>query len=189
MTFYIFFAILQFLLLHLGRYFNLNTTYMDICLRLSVKYLGVTLCSDLSWTEHINNVCSNANKTLGFLRRNLKISSRRIKETAYKTYVRPIMEYTTTVWDPHTHRTARLSMMYKIHHDLACVDSIKMQLQPLSSRQRRGHNQQFVLPQCRTQYHQKSFLPRTIKQWNGLPQEVIEANTMDTFVSMASSRE
>lgn len=77
---------------------------MDIMLEAvkSVKYLGVALCSDLSWTEHINNVCSKANKTLGFLRRNLKISSRRIKETAYKTYIRPIMEYTTTVWDPHT---------------------------------------------------------------------------------------
>ena len=57
---------------------------------------------DLSWNEHINNVCSKTNKTLGFLRRNLKISSWEIKETAYKTLVRPIMEYTATVWDPLT---------------------------------------------------------------------------------------
>ena len=198
----------------------------------SVKYLGVTLCSDLNWTEHITNVCSKANKTLGFVRRNLKISSRRIKETAYKTYVRPIMEYATTIWDPHTQhainmleavqrraarfvmrryhntssvsdmitelqwppledrrRIARMSMMYKIHHNLACVRNIKGQLLPLPSRQRRGHDQQFVLPQCRTQYHQNSFLPRTIKQWNQLPLEVIEANTIDTFVSRASRQE
>ena len=81
-------------------------------------------------------------------------------------------------------RIARTSMMYKIHHNLACVENIKGQLHPLP-----GHNQQFVLPQCRTQYHQNSFLPRTIKQWNQLPQEVIEANTIDTFVSRASRQE
>ena len=30
------------------------------------------------------------------------------------------------------------------------------------------------------------FLPRTIRDWNDLPQEVIEAKTIDTFVSRAS---
>ena len=66
----------------------------------SAKYLGVTLTRDLSWDTHINNICQKANKTLGFLRRNLKISSSKIKETAYKTFVRPILEYACTVWDP-----------------------------------------------------------------------------------------
>ena len=30
------------------------------------------------------------------------------------------------------------------------------------------------------------FLPRTIRDWNDLPQEVIEAKTIDTFASRAS---
>ena len=34
----------------------------------SIKYLGVTITSDLKWNSHIRNVCSKANKTLGFLR-------------------------------------------------------------------------------------------------------------------------
>ncbi|KAI8500850.1 hypothetical protein Bbelb_216680 [Branchiostoma belcheri] len=68
----------------------------------SVKYLGVAITKDLTWKEHINNLCNKANKTLGFLKRNLKISFRRIKELAYKTYVRPILEYAATVWDPHS---------------------------------------------------------------------------------------
>ena len=38
----------------------------------------------------------------------------------------------------------------------------------------------------RTQYQQYSFLPRTTRDWNDLPQEVIEAKTIDTFVSRAS---
>ncbi|KAL8615229.1 hypothetical protein ACOMHN_050270 [Nucella lapillus] len=59
----------------------------------AVKYLGVTIQGDLCWDDHINNIVSKANKTLGFLRRNLKISSRSVKEQAYKAFVRPILEY------------------------------------------------------------------------------------------------
>ena len=68
----------------------------------STKYLGVTINKDMNWSEYINNVCTKANKTLGFLKRNLKISSRKIKEMAYKSYVRPALEYACTVWDPYT---------------------------------------------------------------------------------------
>ena len=48
-------------------------------------------------------MCSKANRTLGFLRRNLFSCSKNedVKETAYKTLVRPILEYGSTVWDPH----------------------------------------------------------------------------------------
>ena len=35
-----------------------------------IKYLGVTITSDLKWNSHIRNVCSKAKRTLEFLRRN-----------------------------------------------------------------------------------------------------------------------
>lgn len=41
-------------------------------------------------------------RTLGYLRRTLKTSTKEIKLLAYKTYVRPILEYASVVWDPHT---------------------------------------------------------------------------------------
>jgi hypothetical protein len=67
----------------------------------STTYLGVELPSDLSWKPHIQKTCKKANKSLSFLRRNLKISNPEIKETAYKGLVRPITEYSCSVWDPH----------------------------------------------------------------------------------------
>ena len=36
-----------------------------------IKYIGVTITNDLKWNTHISNVCTKANRTLGFLRRNL----------------------------------------------------------------------------------------------------------------------
>ena len=67
----------------------------------SIKYFGVTITSDLKWNLHIRNVCSKANRTLGFLRRNLFSCPEDMKEVAYKSMVRPIIEYASTVWDPH----------------------------------------------------------------------------------------
>ena len=67
----------------------------------SAKYLGLTFTNKLQWDQHINCITSKANKTLGFLRRNLKIPSIRIKEQAYFTLARPLVEYASTVWDPY----------------------------------------------------------------------------------------
>ena len=39
---------------------------------------------------------------MGFLKRNLKIKSQKVKEHAYKTLVRPKLEYSSSIWDPHT---------------------------------------------------------------------------------------
>ena len=70
------------------------------------KYLGVTITNDLNWKQHVENITKSANKALGFLRRNLRINSVKAKEQAYLTYVRPILEYSCTVWDPYRIPTA-----------------------------------------------------------------------------------
>ena len=48
----------------------------------NIKYLGVTITNDLRWNTHISNVCTKANRTLGFLRRNLYASPQEEKEAA-----------------------------------------------------------------------------------------------------------
>ena len=65
----------------------------------SIKYLGVTITSDLRWNTHVSNVCTKANRTLGFLRRNLHSCPQEVKEAAYKGLVRPVLDYGSSVWD------------------------------------------------------------------------------------------
>ena len=62
--------------------------------------LGVTITSNLRWNTHISNVCTKANRTLGFLRRNLYSCQQEVKEAAYKKLVRPVLDYGSSVWDP-----------------------------------------------------------------------------------------
>ena len=67
----------------------------------SIKYLGVTITNDLRWNAHVSNICTKANRTLGFLRRNLYACPQEVKEAAYKGLVRPVLEYYSgSVWDP-----------------------------------------------------------------------------------------
>ena len=59
----------------------------------SAKYLGLTISNDLPWNDHINKITSKANNTLRLIKRNIKTNNSEIKETAYRTYVRPQLEY------------------------------------------------------------------------------------------------
>ena len=68
----------------------------------SVKYLGLTLTSDLKFNTHINNITAKTNSVLELPRRNLKISSQAVKMQAHQSLVRPHLEYAAIVWSPHT---------------------------------------------------------------------------------------
>ena len=67
----------------------------------SAKYLGLTITDDLEWGQHISEISCKATKTLGFLRRNLALAPRPTKEVAYKTLVRPQLEYAAPIWHPY----------------------------------------------------------------------------------------
>ena len=66
------------------------------------RYLGVDISSDLNFNHHINCVTANASKSLGFLKRNIKTKHPGIRETAYKTTVRPQVEYALSGWSLYT---------------------------------------------------------------------------------------
>ena len=55
----------------------------------------------MSWSGHIQEIINKANKTLNLVKRILPQCTSSVKETAYITLVRPILEYANVVWDPH----------------------------------------------------------------------------------------
>ena len=63
-------------------------------------YLGVTMHPNLKWASHIKKIMIKAISVFGFIQRNQKHANRYIKELAYASLVRYILEYSSTVWDP-----------------------------------------------------------------------------------------
>ncbi len=186
-------------------------------------YLGVELDDKLTWTPHINQVTAKSTRTLNFVRRNVRVAPQSVKETAYKSLVRPALDYACTVWGLYTavltnrvkmvlHRAARyvsnryhntisvteiieqlgwetleerrakyrLCMLYKVVNGLVVIPTgaYLQEAKPLPS-----HNQlaTYTQQQTRTQYYQYSYFPRTIPEWNHLPEAIAMAPTLDTF--------
>ena len=82
--------------------FNLLYNWIKSVYQDYTKYLGVELQSTFSWNRHIDQTVKKANSMLGFLRRNLRVSSEATKTSAYYSMVRPLLEYCSTVWSPYT---------------------------------------------------------------------------------------
>ena len=77
----------------------------------TAKYLGVSIARDLNWNDNISSITAKANRTLGFVKRNVRTNNEKVKELAYKTLVRPQVEYASPVWSPHTkHNINKIEM-------------------------------------------------------------------------------
>ena len=51
------------------------------------KYLGVTITDNLSWSSHVKNTAENGNKTDGFLRKNFRKCTPKVKEATYNIII------------------------------------------------------------------------------------------------------
>ena len=109
-------------------------------------YLGVELSKTLDWGPHITNVIPKAQRSLNFLRRNLSGCSKDTKEKAYKSLVRPLLEYGSAAWDPYhashikklesvQRRAARFATSQ--HHPLASVTNMMDELNWRTLQERR----------------------------------------------------
>jgi hypothetical protein len=68
----------------------------------SVKYLGLQIHSDLSWSPHVANLCIKARRLIGLLYRRFgKHADLVTLLQLYKSFIRPHLEYCSIVWNPH----------------------------------------------------------------------------------------
>ena len=63
-------------------------------------YIGATIHQHLKWASHIDKILNKTNYVLGFIQHNRKHSNRDLKELAYTSLVRSMLEYSSTAWDP-----------------------------------------------------------------------------------------
>ena len=189
------------------------------------SYLGITLTETLNWNMHTNNIINKANKTLGFVKRNLFKCPQVVKSQAYESLVRPTMEYGSSVWDPYREyqkaalekvqrraarfitntygretecvtkalkklkwesleerrKVARLTLLHGTLNNQVAV-SVPEYVKPQSCLKTRfSYPNKFVPLQPRSDTYKFSFWPRTIRDWNNLPNRIIEMANSNNF--------
>ena len=77
-------------------------------------------------------------------------------------------------------QTLRLCMMYKIHKGLIAMDAQEF-MTPLQRRSRHVNSNAYKIPRSKTDYHMYSFFPRTIREWNSLANETVNAPNLKAF--------
>jgi len=76
-------------------------------------------------------------------------------------------------------QVARLSLMYKAVNNLIAIPIHNILTR--NTNITRGHQQRFTTVACRTETYRGSFFPKTVIEWNALPQHLIETKTTDSF--------
>ena len=108
----------------------------------SVRDLGVLMDSNLTFHQHVSQVVAKANSKSGLIFRCFKSRNQAFLINLYKTFVRPLCEYASHVWNPHfikdikaiecvqkryTKRLAGLSdISYPCRLDIVTLDSLEL---------------------------------------------------------------
>ena len=60
--------------------------------------------------------------------------------------------------------------------------SVEARLKPNSERKARGsHAFKFIVPRAKKDIFKFSFFPRTINEWNSLPEEIVNTTSLDSL--------
>ncbi len=202
--------------------FNYNLSGKPLERVKSHPYLGVTLDSKHSWIPHLNHTAAKATRSLNYISRNLHNCSPHIKEFAYNLYVRPQLEYASSIWSPYTasgknklekiqaragrfvtrrfRRTDSKSdilrslnwsplenrriitdiiICHKILHNNLEVPTENTFTSHTSNT--RSNSQQFQNLTSHVDAYRNSYFPRTIANWNKLPEHIIAISNEETF--------
>ena len=78
---------------------------------------------------------------------------------------------------------SRLTMMYKIVNDQGCPVQIPDYVQKKTRVTRSFHPKRFTNLGSKSNTYKYIFFIKTVKEWNGLPDELIEQETLESFKS------
>ena len=75
----------------------------------------------------------------------------------------------------------RLNLLYRVlHHALPSIQ-LPEYFKPTSYPTRLHHQYRYIIPPTRTLAYQQSYFPGTIKQWNNLPNHIIDTESLEQF--------
>ena len=85
-------------------------------------------------------------------------------------------------------KVARLCMLFKILNDLISVEHSCLQMATIRPRRSNvSHNKQMQRVTCKKDLRLHSFFPRTVRDWNGLSHEAVDATDILEFRREVSS--
>ncbi|XP_076034513.1 uncharacterized protein LOC143021112 [Oratosquilla oratoria] len=143
----------KFELLRYGRQLDLkiSTNYycgqQEIIAKDVVKDLGVSMCSDASFSHHIIQATSKARHLAGWILRTFQTRSPRCMLTLWKSLVLPHLEYCCQLWSPQ-----KVSEIMEIEGPQRTFTNKIHGLQELNYWERLKELQLFSLQRCRERY-------------------------------------
>ena len=92
------------------------------------KHLGVQLSSNNKWSKNIDSIIASASKQISFLRKIKYKFSKQTLNTLHCTYIRPLFEYVSEVWDGCTqsdaNRLEQVQYCYRFTSFFASLNSL-----------------------------------------------------------------
>jgi hypothetical protein len=92
--------------------YNVNNT--TLATTDSLRLLGVTVCSDLSWNCHVNNTVKKCNKLLGFIRIVAGSKNSYVLLKLYQALILPILDYCAPVWN--VYKKCNIEKLEQVQH-------------------------------------------------------------------------
>jgi len=95
-----------------SNYFSDTNTQINT--KESVKDLGIILCSDMTYKNHIETVCQKVKGISAWICRTFKSRDAKLMLTLWKSLVIPHLDYCSQLWSPSTrHLMVKLEMLQK----------------------------------------------------------------------------
>ena len=84
-------------------------------------------------------------------------------------------------------QTSRLCTVYKISNDIIHVNKSKYLTPATETRTRGSHGFKYFVEHTSNDVFKCSYFPRTVREWNSLPSDIVSAKSLDIFKSMLRS--